>query len=246
MPLSIQESNWLVQVLFMLITGKHFGPFWFLPMITLIYLIAPLLLFLDRTSWFYRFLFPLIFLAGCFLYRFGHNSSIFESFLYFLPIYMFGMWASHYRELFLNKGYQLLIPLIVLYGVITCLEILDILAIGKTYAYGEQLKDNAYLINFGKLKTSALCIIFMIILYRLRHLKASILGVLATYSFGVYFVHLYVIRLLEIIVNKINFNVTFNSLIYLGHISFITLICILIVGLVKTIAKKRSRYLVGC
>ncbi len=246
MPSAIEESNWLVQVVFMLITGKHFGPFWFIPMITLIYLIAPVLLFLDRLSWFYRYLFPIIFLAGCFLYRFGYNSSIVESFLYFLPIYIFGMWASRYRESILSKGYHLLIPLVVFYSAITCLEILDILAIGKSYAYGEDLKDNAYLFNLGKLKASFLCIIFMLLLHRLRHIKAGIWGVLATCSFGIFFVHLYLIRFVEIIVARVNIDIIFNSIVYLGHVGLIIIICLVIVWLVKIVTGKKSRYLIGC
>lgn len=246
MPSFVEESNWLVQVGFMLLTGKHFGPFWFIPMVTLIYLLSPVLLFLDQTRWFYRFVFPLIFMAGFFLYRFGHNSAVFESFLYFLPIYIFGMWASFNRELILSKGNELLIPLVLIYVAITSLEIIDVLAIGKTYSYDDTLKQNAYLFNFGKFKVSALCIVFMLLLYRLKHIKAPVLKTLAVYSFGIFFVHLYIIRVLELITTKMNASITFNSLVYLIHISLIIFICLAIVKLAKVVTGKYSRFLIGC
>ncbi len=230
----------------MLITGKHFGPFWFIPMISLIYLLAPLLLYLDRSSWFYRYVFPLLFVAGLFSYRFGHNSSVFESLWYFLPVYGFGMAASHYREYITERGYVFLVPLTILYGVITYLEITDTLAIGKTYAYGESMKANAYLFNFGKLKASALCIILLVLLHQLQRFKAPLWGVLASYSFGIFFVHLYVIRVLEMVLSKLNVAVTFNSVFYLIHAGVIVSICLVIVKIVKFVTKQRSRYFIGC
>ena len=246
MPPAIEKSSWLVQVAFMLITGKHFGPFWFIPMISLIYLIAPFLVYLDRNSWFYRYLFPLIILSSCFLYRFGYNSSIFESILYFLPVYIFGMWASRYRESIISKGHGLLVPLTLFYIFVTYLEIVNVLAIGKSYAFGEELKENSYLLNFGKLKALALCIILLLLLYRLRHIKAKVLRLLATYSFGIFFIHLYVIRLIEIIIARANVVFSFNSGLYLGHICLITVICLFIVWSTKVIVGNHSRYIIGC
>ena len=246
MPTLIEQSNPVVQVGYMLITGKHFGPFWFIPMISLIYLLAPLLLYLDRSRWFYRYGFPVLLVAGFFSYRFGHNSSVFESLWYFLPVYVFGMGASRYQKYITDHGFAFLIPLAALYGVITYLEITDVLAIGKTYAYGETLKENAYLFNFGKLKASALCIILLVVLHKLQPVRFSWWGVLASYSFGIFFVHLYVIRSLEILLSKLNIAVTFNSGLYIIHIAVTVLVCIVIVKFVKFVTKKNSRYFVGC
>ena len=230
----------------MLLTGKHFGPFWFIPMVSLIYLLAPLLLYLDRSAWFYRYGFPVLLLAGFFSYRFGHNSSVFESLWYFMPVYVFGMWASRYQTYITERGYAFLIPLVMLYGVVTYLEITDVLAIGKTYAYGESMKENAYLFNFGKLKASALCIVLLVVLHKLQSIRAPLWGVLASYSFGIFFVHLYVIRSLEMLASRLSLTVTFNSLFYLMHIGAIVLVCIAIVKIVKFVAKQNSRYLIGC
>lgn len=246
MPIIIEQSSTVVQVGYMLITGKHFGPFWFIPMISLVYLLAPLLLYLNRSTWFYRYGFPWLLLAGFFSYRFGHNSSVFESLWYFIPVYVFGMWASRYQEYITERGYAFLIPLAVLYGVITYLEITDVLAIGKTYAYGENMRENTYLFNFGKLKASALCIILLVALHKLQHLKAPLWGTLASYSFGIFFVHLYVIRCLEVLLLKLDITITFNSPLYLAHIGVIILLCIAIVKFVKFVTKQNSRYLIGC
>lgn len=230
----------------MLITGKHFGPFWFIPMISLVYLLAVPLLYLDRSSWFYKYVFPVIFLAGFFLYRFGYNSSIFESLFYFLPIYIFGMWASRYHEKIVENRNILLPILLAIYIIISFLEVSDVFAIGKTYGFDEELKSNAYLFNFGKLKATALSVIILLVLHGLQSITARLWGVFASYSFGVFFLHLYVIRSLELIIEKLGINITFNSLIYLVHVVLIIVICLVIIRVIKLFLGRNSRFVIGC
>src|SRR5699024_273539 len=38
----------ILKALYMLITGKHFGPYWFIPMIVIFYLISPLLVWMNK------------------------------------------------------------------------------------------------------------------------------------------------------------------------------------------------------
>ena len=246
MPAVIEQSNPVVQVGYMLITGKHFGPFWFIPMVSLIYLLAPLLLYLDRSTWFYRYGFPLLLVAGFFSYRFGHNSSVFESLWYFIPVYVFGMWASRYRKSITDREYTFLILLGILYTVITYLEVVGTLTIFKTYAHSDNIRASAHYFNFGKIKALALCIILLVGLHKFQKVRFTLWGVLASYSFGIYFVHLYVIRSLEILLSKFNIVITFNSLLYFTHVGVVMLTCVAIIKLIKFITKKNSRYFIGC
>ena len=58
------ELNEVGKVFYLLITGRQFGPFWFIPMIVLFYLTAPLLLYLSRSK--ASAVIPLIVIAGLF------------------------------------------------------------------------------------------------------------------------------------------------------------------------------------
>ncbi len=240
-----QSLSPIVKSGYLLVTGKHLGPFWFIPMITLVYLISPLLIFLDRSKYFYRYFFPLIFLAGLFTHDFGHNTSVFGSFLYFLPIYILGMWASKNETSIINLSWSQLSPLILLYSIIFALELMDVLAIGKTYGFAEDIRENTYLLNFGKLKMIVLCIILMNLLYRVGARRIQVLELLALYSFGVFFIHLYILRIFEKIVKITLPDFTFNSISFIGYTLVVTGVSILIVYLAKLIVGNKSRYILG-
>jgi probable poly-beta-1,6-N-acetyl-D-glucosamine export protein len=72
-------------------------PLWFVPMICVYFLLAPLFLLLDRYPKSYA-LIPLLLLFASFLHRPVHQTYLLQTSLYFLPTYVAGMWTSHYRE----------------------------------------------------------------------------------------------------------------------------------------------------
>lgn len=234
-----------LKAVYLLATGKHLGPFWFIPMITIVYLISPLLIYLDRNKYFYSYLFPIIFLAGLFVHDFGHNTSVLGSFIYFLPVYILGMWASKNEYRIVNLSWAQLSPLIVIYIIIFAMELMDVLAIGKTYGFAEDVRANAYLFNFGKLKMIILCIILMNLLFRLGAKRIQLLELLAQYSFGVFFIHLYILRILEKLVKASLPDLTFNSIYFIAYILVVTGLSMLIIYLTKLALGNKSRYLLG-
>lgn len=78
---------WL-QVINFYITGLHLAPFWFIPVITIFYLVSPVLVFADRCKFFY-FLLPVFVLVSCFVGR--GVVSPFISFVHFF----FGLFFRH-------------------------------------------------------------------------------------------------------------------------------------------------------
>lgn len=84
------------QVALFLLTGKHLAPLWFVPTITLFYLVAPLLLWGDRRMpRLYWCIIPLLVLST-WLGRDGPYGPI-EKAIYLLPAYLLGMAFSHYK-----------------------------------------------------------------------------------------------------------------------------------------------------
>lgn len=245
LPAYLQDQPAVFQVIYMLITGKHFGPFWFIPMITLVYLISPGLVFLDRQPWFYHFVFPVLFISGLFLFNFGFDFTTLESFAFFIPIYVFGMWTSRNKEHITGLGYRLFVPLLFIFITFIVLEVSEVLVLDTSY--GAYRPEETYDIpfNFSKLKMSILCLVLLNGFYFIRKKKIPVLPLLADYSFGIYFVHLYVIRTFEKIVEKLNIPLMFDSFTFLAHVTLVTAICCLIIFVIKKATGSKSRYFIG-
>ncbi len=245
LPDYLKVSPDILKVVYMLLTGKHFGPFWFIPMITLVYLISPLLIYLDKQWWFYKIIFPIIFLAGLFTFNFGFEFTTIESFVFFIPIYIFGMWASRQKEYLTTLRWKLIAPLGILLALMVTLELTGVIALDTSY--GAYRPEETYYLpfNFGKLKMSILCLVLLNSLYLVRQKDFPLLGFLADYSFGIYFVHLYIIRIIEMLVHKAGINFEFNSLYFILHVLLITLLCSILLIAVKKILGSRSRYVIG-
>lgn len=115
-PAAVRESPVVLQIGWMLGTGS--GTFnyamWFIPMITLLYLAAPLFMQLVRHPRLYLLALPL--LAVSVIAHRPPESVTPAILLYFLPAYVIGMWASHQRERLeplLRRGWWVLCALFV-------------------------------------------------------------------------------------------------------------------------------------
>ena len=87
---------WQQVALFML-TGKHLAPLWFVPTITLFYLIAPLLIWMDcKQPKGYWLIIPLLVLST-YLGRDGPYGPI-DKAIYLFPVYLMGMAFSHFKQ----------------------------------------------------------------------------------------------------------------------------------------------------
>ncbi len=245
LPVYLQDQPAILKVFYMLLTGKHFGPFWFIPMISMVYVISPLLVYLDKKPWFYRFVFPPVFVAGLFMFNFGYEFTTIESFAFFIPIYIFGMWASRHKESITGLQYKLLIPLASLCVIFIVLEMTGVISLDTSYGAYRPEETYELPFNFGKLKMSLLCLVMLNSFYLIREKNLPVLSLLADYSFGVYFVHLYVIRAIEQLVYQTGHSFVFNSFYFVLHVILVTLSCCLIIFLIKKLTGQKSRYFIG-
>jgi len=240
---SLDSKGPIVLVFYMLFSGKHFGPFWFIPMITLFYLLAPILRKVN-TKKFYIFIFPIIFAVGLFTYQFGYYSTIVDSFIFYLPIYLFGMLLSEYRLTLFKHQRWVFSILILLYVGITVLELMQILTTPKLVGF--HTLDAAYFIfNPAKLRFMILAVILLIAFHRLEFVKFKFLRVLGDYSFGIYFVHLFFIIIFQKTVQFYQLELPKNLILFLVLSFFTVSASILFVWIIKIIFKDKSRLIIG-
>lgn len=232
------------QAVYLLATGKHSGPFYFIPMIAVIYCLAPLLFRFQKTKLF-AWAGGLIALLGLFTYAYGYYGNIGESLLYFLPVYVFGMWASYHKDKLITMNNTILISLTLFYLIVLSLEVSQLIHPQHLNFFEDKPHYFTTIFNLSKLKEITLAIILLVGFYRLQEKKIEWLTVLGNLSFGIYFVHIYFINATERIMDFLNLSRLQNGVGYLVFTAGIIALSVTAVWLVKKLFKNRSRLLIG-
>jgi hypothetical protein len=231
----------LGQILFLYATGTALFTFWFIPMISLFYIISPIFIWIDRNPKAYRTI-PLLVLLSLCINR-PPEDQIIPAFLHFLSIYILGMFSSHYQEKLLSIVGRVWLPLIFIVIILTVLEV------------GIQIGLNSFaMLSINTLSKAILCILLMYGLWRFdSHIPNLIhhpLGLLADLSFGIFFLHGYLNRLYIHAVNHFFGADTFwlqaNISSFFVLLFFQVGASITLVKAVKLFLHKKSHYLVGC
>ncbi len=223
------DNSVVEQVFWFYITGKHLAPLWFVPMITIFYLIGPLLVHADSKKVFYYSL-PLFIGLSCLVSR-GYPH---QSFIHFLSVYLMGMFCSKYKEqvnLFLQKWLVLAVGLFAILGLVY-------------YEFFIAQGATSY-INYTQKMIMAL--FFLGLLVRLStRLDYKFIGVIADTSFGVFFIHSYILTGSKLLFAKLNGSVPVgNMFLYITSAVVFLLISMSLILMAQKIFGKRSRLLVG-
>lgn len=217
------------QVFEFYITGTHLAPLWFVPMITLFYLVGPLLNRADKQQHIY-YLLPVFFIISCWVPR-GLNI---QAFIHFFPVYLLGMFCSHYK----TRINELISQRASLIALLLCAIALGI---------AEYLWMKGTMTALNLLQKTALCLFYLGLFYRLNHLLTSrFIGILADTSFGIFFIHSYILSASKLSYTKLvgaapEFSILGYCIVVIG----VMLSCVLIVLAVQKLFGKRSRMLIG-
>ena len=87
------------QYVFLMITGAHLGPLWFVPMIVIFYAVSPVFIVIKNNN----VVVPAFLLSlalGAFLSRPALNDNALHSFAYFLPAFFLGMLLAEKKYLY--------------------------------------------------------------------------------------------------------------------------------------------------
>lgn len=222
------NPQWL-QAFYFYITGLHLAPLWFVPMITLFYLVAPLLVFADKNKHFYWVL-PATIVLSCFVSR----GLPLQSFVHFFSVYLLGMFCSHYKDKIndiLKKP-----PLLVVFAIF----ILFLAAFEFYY-----MKGTMTYVNY--LQKITMSVFFLGLLIQLGE-KADykVIHTIANASFGVFFIHSYVLTGSKILMVKLLGDKVAGSLLFYPVVVIAVLMsCVGIIVIIQKILGRKSRYLVG-
>jgi hypothetical protein len=225
------DASKLHQIASFYLTGLHLAPLWFVPMIALFYFAAPLLVKADKIKAFY-YLIPVFIIISCLVHRGGMP---YIKFIHFFSVYVIGMWCSHYKE----KINPILSKSTVLLGLATLI---------LSLAFYEYIYTKATMTYLNYLQKVTMSLFFMGVLIKAGpRLNYKFIDTVAHVSFGIFFLHSYVLTAGKLIYQKI-FSVPPQGTV----ISYFTVLLLtmalttLIVLLIKQITKNKSRYLVGC
>lgn len=224
-------GDWSIihKVVYLLTTGAHLLPLWFVPMITLFYLIAPVLIYIDRHSQFYKVL-PILIIVSLLVPR-GDLEDIPRMFVHFLSVYVFGMFCSRYKDEVLEFSIKWWKPM----------TALTVVLIGISYIEWRFYDQVMYI------QKMMLCWFFIYWLWKIDEFVPKTIAFLAEISFGIFFIHHYFViglryfqlNVLHLEINNVFFYWTLHFVITIGLTSAL-------IVLVRKVAGKRSRVLIGC
>jgi len=224
------------QILMYYLTGRHLAPLWFVPTITMFYLLAPAFLLADRKArWLYWAL-PALIALSVYLGRDAFWGPIGKA-VYLFPAYFAGIFASRYRDevqAFVGKWLGSLVVL--------CLLIYVAMV-------ADALPKSAHIV---------LKLLFgLLLLHALRRYERQVgnsLDYVADVSFGVFFIHAYIIGAFSFAAATLTGNTYATgedavvSATLPGYLALTAAVLGISVGIIWVIQKvfgRRSRMLVG-
>lgn len=239
-------STWplLPKIAALYLTGAHFFHFWFVPMIAIFYVFSPALIWLDRHPKFYKIL-PLLFALSILVSRAKNDGFVLQNFIHFLSIYVLGMFCCHYRDAVLTWMQK--------YWKISLLAAINLIVLETALTITSSPLHSAVSIN--TVSKAILSVVFMYLLWRFDSMLPQSLhgaiGKLADLSFGIYFLHGYVIYVCAYLFGKIHLSSTpwFTTMGALSLVLYLSLVMTLTVAVslgFQRVFGKKSRYLIGC
>lgn len=225
-------------------TGKVLTGYWYIPFICVVFVLSPLVIrFLQLRPSLRITIVSLSLIASLTVQRPVSNFAVWQSVAYFLPVFLFGALASLHRVALLVRlqGQEVALGLCI-----------GALALVQAYAYP----------NFGNLQKPAfqlalpdvllaqkvlLCLFFMVLLHRFEDRPSRVLGVLASASFPIFFLHPWVIWAVEVGVGSPGGFKTYGPgpLLWLVLTSVVVLVSLGLAIAIRQTLRARSGWLIG-
>lgn len=224
-------------------TGRIATPYWYIPVILLIYLMSPLFILYIRRSFRVRTIVFLLALAiSIFIHRPFTNASPVHSLFYYLSIYLLGINCSiEHKKLFeLINGKEL-----ILLGVILILSFVQAIFINENPPATELVTFRYDSIEIILIQKIFICFFLLSFFRSHQTVNVTLLKQLAATSFAIYFLHPWILWFLHASQLLSLFN-PLPGLFYalITFILTITFSFILAIA-IKYIFKKNSIYMIG-
>lgn len=214
----------------LVLTGAQMGPYWFIPMMAVFYLAAPVLVAIDRRPARYLVLPPLFLIAITLVPRPLYDLQPLQSAVHYLPVYMLGMFVSHFHAR--------VVPLLVRHWpAMATIAVLFLAAIVAA--------DYAGIVFDRLLMTAFLCLTLLAVLSRFTPERIGSLDLLARYAFGIFFVHAYYVAMVRAAFERWPALAQGAPLRFVLVFVLVMVLTMATVGLVRRLFPGRSRMLIG-
>jgi peptidoglycan/LPS O-acetylase OafA/YrhL len=240
LPASLQNKP-LLSVLWFIATGRAVYAYWFIPMVILIFMIAPFVNYLIRTQHLLKvilFLIP----VSMIVHRPLYNMNPLHSLIYFLPVYLLGIYSSINRQTiitYLKRDRHKLIVLSL--AILLCL--IQVLIFNVSGNFSKSF-FSITVPDINIIQKILLCFLFISVLDNLEEAEINSLKQTAQTSFAIYFIHPFLLRPLTRL-SKVWGNFEGNLLTLFIATLLVVIISIAIAHLVKLVFNKNSRYIIG-
>lgn len=226
-----------------LLTGRISYAYWYIPMAFLLFTISPIINKLIKSQKVLVVGLGLL-VVSLIVHRSINNLNPFHSLVYFLPVYLIGIWSSINQQkiyLCLKSNVNKAILLVIAFD----LAAVQVLLLQQPGNFHKQFWS-VTVPDVNLLQKILLCFLFMSILNIYENTDITLFKKTAETSFAIYFIHPFLINGLISIASRLNIDYEGNIFILLLSTGIITLISIAIAIIFKLIFKKNSRYFIGC
>lgn len=222
-------------------TGDIIAAYWYIPFVMVMFFISPLHIGFIELKLRHRVLITLLLtVASVFMHRPVDNALLLQSVVYFTPVYLIGILCSQQKETiyttFKNKEAYLLLVAVAL-ATIQAIQG-DISNYRKPpFAYNG--------LDLLLLQKIALCFFFMVWLHRFETVTSKPLKLIASTSFAIYFLHMWMLKALSRIVVRVEAVAVSPWILYALLVAMTVALSVGIAIALKKLLQKKSRYLTG-
>ncbi len=245
-PLFLRHANPTTTILLSYVfNGWVLVPLWYIPMITLFFIAAPIIKWITNSR--HCLLFVLISLAISFVtLRPWENYNPTLSFIHFFGIYLLGCFLAkeNSKITFTSNKTTLTLFLLFFLSIIGSYRSLE--KINLTSYFELQVIYKEIVIDWMTIQKTILCLILYSISQKKYTKSHWLIKLIADYSFGVFFIHEILIILLFKAWKLMTGVSSTNSITFIPTGFFVFTISILMVHIAKMILKGKSRYVIGC
>ena len=234
-------NEYIMPVLKYYWTGRFLIAYWYIPFIMVTFLMSPLhVVFIKLNVKIQIIIITLFLITSSLLHRPIENLYVFQSVLYFFPVYLMGIVCSIYKEKIYSTLKQKEIFLLI--AVIALAIIQEYIGVVGNYHKDPFAYKGIDLMIFQKI---ILCLFFMVWLHRFEKINNKYIHTLAATSFTIFFIHPLLFFILDITKWGMGIPADIAWVLFPFVVSIVILICIGIGLGVKKLMPKYSRYIIG-
>lgn len=235
---SFEEYGRLGSVVASFLSGRHMLAYWYIPFIILVFLASPIFIEIVKLNYRIQLIIIISFLClSVFIHRPVNNINVAQSFFYYLPFYLVGIFFSQHRGSIDTYivDIRVVILMLITFLIFLTLQFFE----GSVGQYHKEWWVYEG-VDYQLLSKLFFCIFLYSILVK-YDFNNPIVKLLAKYSFPIFFFHPYLLFVL-----RNYFHGETSGWVSVFIATFLcVVICIALSYIFKMVFQKNSRYLIG-